>query len=140
MKQIEKLIEKFMNAETTLQEEQTLYTYFKKKDIPEELEEYREFFLTLGEVAPAIPKAKTVWLRKPLRWVAAASILLVLGGASLWGLQKDQKEEPVCYLKINGKVITDKEVVLKHMEEKMALLMLSEERPQLEFVGKTIEQ
>ena len=41
---IEKLIEKYENAETSLQEEQELKTFFQKDDVPVHLLEYKALF------------------------------------------------------------------------------------------------
>lgn len=48
---VHNLIERFLNAETTLQEEQMLMEYFRREDVPEELRQYSEMFLDYGEVA-----------------------------------------------------------------------------------------
>ena len=41
---IEKLVEKYLNAETTLQDEKTLRTYFKEAIVPTHLQEYAYLF------------------------------------------------------------------------------------------------
>ena len=41
---IEKLVEKYLNAKTTLQDEKTLRKYFKEGIIPSHLEEYARLF------------------------------------------------------------------------------------------------
>ena len=51
--EIQNLIERFLDAETTLQEEQQLMEYFRQEDIPEELMQYREMFLDYIEVTPS---------------------------------------------------------------------------------------
>lgn len=45
---IHQLIERFLDAETTLQEEQQLYEFFAQDDIPSDLEPYREMFRDLA--------------------------------------------------------------------------------------------
>ena len=50
--EIKALIERFFEGETTLEEEQWLYDYFKQtKDLPGELETYREMFLGFDAIA-----------------------------------------------------------------------------------------
>ena len=39
---IRQLMERFLNAETTLEEEQTLYEYFQGEDVADDLMPYRE--------------------------------------------------------------------------------------------------
>lgn len=54
--EIQKLIERFLNAETTLQEEQQLMEYFRQSDIPEDLLQYREMLLgydAISEIEPS---------------------------------------------------------------------------------------
>lgn len=41
---IRQLMEQFLNAETTLEEEQTLYEYFQGEDVADDLMPYREAF------------------------------------------------------------------------------------------------
>lgn len=48
---IRQLMKRFLNAETTLEEEQTLYNYFQKKDIADDLKPYREAFQSFSAVS-----------------------------------------------------------------------------------------
>ena len=41
---IRQLMERFLNAETTLEEEQTLYAYFQNENVADDLKPYREAF------------------------------------------------------------------------------------------------
>jgi len=41
---IQQLLERFLNAETTLEEEQTLYEYFQGDDVADDLKPYRKVF------------------------------------------------------------------------------------------------
>lgn len=47
-KRIEQLLEKYWNAETSLEEEQELHQYFKGQDVPENLKETAELFRYFG--------------------------------------------------------------------------------------------
>lgn len=47
---IHQLIERFLDAETTLEEETLLYEFFSQDVIPSELEPYREMFIDLGSL------------------------------------------------------------------------------------------
>ena len=63
---IRQLMERFLQAETTLEEEQALYNYFQKKDIADDLMPYREVFQSFSAVS-GIEKAMSqthtpVWI------------------------------------------------------------------------------
>lgn len=108
---IHKLIERFLDAETTLQEEQMLMEYFRREDIPEDLKQYREMFLDYGEVASLqLPQEEDTVELLPLQnvqdgemqkpkqppriiwpWVAAASIAILF--AFCIGFLYNNKEE-----------------------------------------------
>ncbi len=48
---IRQLVERFLNAETTLEEEKTLYNYFQGADIADDLMPYREMFQSFSAVS-----------------------------------------------------------------------------------------
>ena len=78
---IEKLIEKYENAETSLQEEQDLKLYFKQNNIPEHLQAYKAMF-GYFEQSGTERFTKTIPLKprkQPWKWltVAASVVLLV---------------------------------------------------------------
>ena len=118
--QLSKLIERFLNAQTTEAEEQTLAEYFQSAEsVPEEWQPVKELFfsfqtdayeLTDSELAaltaePAAPKRKVV----PLYWFAAAAacaaILFVIGSTVLWN---DAKHEKIAKTEaINAPAVTD---------------------------------
>ena len=103
-KYIEQLLERYWNAETTLEEESILRTFFSQKDIPAEMEPLRALFTdeacgqTLGDdfdvrmleminesEAPKTVKAREVKLSERLiplfKAAAIVAIILTLGGA-----------------------------------------------------------
>ena len=43
-KRIEELLERFFDGETSIAEEKELYQFFKRQDLPENLEQYRSVF------------------------------------------------------------------------------------------------
>ncbi len=114
-KDIHNLIERFLDAETTLQEEQTLIEYFRGADIPEDLEQYREMFLDYGEVASLQPSQEEDAVemipvqnvqdgekQKPKlpprimwRWAVAASIaiLFAFGIGFLYNNKEEEKPQ-----------------------------------------------
>ena len=103
-KYIEQLLERYWDAETTLEEESILRTFFSQKDIPAEMEPLRALFTdeacgqTLGDdfdvrmlemisedEAPKTVKAREVKLSNSLmplfKAAAVVAIILTLGGA-----------------------------------------------------------
>lgn len=106
-KYIEQLLEQYFNAETTLEEEDILRSFFRQADIPAEMQQWKALFTTqeetLGEdfdvrilsmieqennresVATTIVKARRVTLRHRLmplfKAAAVVAIILTLGGA-----------------------------------------------------------
>lgn len=81
---IEKLVEKYLNAETSLQEEATLRDYFSSDNVAPHLEEYQVMF-SYFQFSKDETYTKTIQLeskntkRKNLKWlsVAASVVLLV---------------------------------------------------------------
>lgn len=128
---IQNLIERFLDAETTLQEEQQLMEYFRQEDIPEELMQYREMFLDYGVLLPlprggeytntlSDSKVVTVELsreKQPPRiirlWAVAASIavLMVLGAGYLYNINKVEEKQQVA--KVDPKPIVAPKVEVK---------------------------
>lgn len=129
--EIQNLIERFLDAETTLQEEQQLMEYFRQEDIPEELMQYREMFLDYEALLPlprggeytntlSDSKVTTVELsreKQPPRiirlWAVAASIavLMVLGAGYLYNINKVEEKKQVA--KVDPKPIVTPKVEVK---------------------------
>ena len=81
---IEKLVEKYLNAETTLQEEQTLTEYFLSENVASHLQEYSYMFGYFNKSKDE-SYTKTIQLKpkkskaKNWKWLQiAASIVLIL--------------------------------------------------------------
>jgi hypothetical protein len=132
------LIERFLNAETTLAEEDRLYRYFAGAEVAPELEEYREMFLGLKALAlppeqqmqvqaaaepdevPMAPHANR--LRLVMRYAAAAVVALVIGVA----ISHRQEEGNYCIAYIGGRTTTDEDIVMNEMTTVMHGLMTYE--------------
>lgn len=105
-KYIEQLLERYWAAETTLEEEGILRTFFSQKDIPAEMMPYRDLFAyettesenhhlgedfdarilaMIQEEAPATVKAREISMKQrfmPLfKAAAVVAIILTIGGA-----------------------------------------------------------
>ena len=78
------LVERFLNAETTLEEEKTLYNYFQGADIADDLMPYREMFQSFSavsgiEIEEDMPIARTpVWIVL-LRTVTTMAAVFLIG-------------------------------------------------------------
>ena len=80
---IRQLMERFLNAETTLEEERTLYEYFQGDDIADDLKPYREAFQGFAAVKgmdKPEPQQQTP------AWVIALRILSSVAAMYLVGL------------------------------------------------------
>ena len=112
-KYIEQLLERYWEAETSLQEETILRTFFSQPDIPENLRKYQSLFVceqqkkdVLGEDFDArildqigdAPMAKTVTLKSRLmplfKAAAIVAIILTLGNAAQapWDIWEDPRD------------------------------------------------
>ena len=99
-KYIEQLMERYWNAETSMEEESILRSFFSQENIPAEMEQWRSLFVAdepklsddfdarilamIGEEAQSV-KAKEVKLTQRLmplfKAAAVVAIILTLGGA-----------------------------------------------------------
>ena len=79
---IRQLMERFLNAETTLEEEQTLYEYFQGEDVAADLQPYREAFQGFAAVKgmdkPKPQKQTPAWLIV-LRTVTSMAAIFLVG-------------------------------------------------------------
>jgi hypothetical protein len=96
---IEKLLEKYLNAETSLQEEATLKNYFTEGTIAPHLQEYKSMF-TYFTLSKEETYTKTIELdpkkskRSNLKWLSvAASLALLVSVYTGSKIYKQQKLE-----------------------------------------------
>ncbi|MCR5312349.1 MAG: hypothetical protein K6E54_01635 [Bacteroidaceae bacterium] len=81
---IQKLIERYLEADTTLEEEHLLYEYFKGNDIPEELLPYAKMFREYAAIADKSnlvkekPKQKTIPIWSYGAIAAACAVIALL--------------------------------------------------------------
>ena len=110
--EIDTLLNRFLSAQTTEAEEQTLADYFQgAESVPQEWQPYRELFLSFqtdayeltdSELAtltaePAAPKRKVRLLYWLSAAAACAAILFVIGSAVLWNDAKHQNKINNCH-------------------------------------------
>lgn len=136
---IRTLTDRFLDGETTLEEEQELYDFFaatndkaernSQDDLPEDLRPIQEMFrdfAALQAVAPTRSEEEshaTIQRLTPRRsrwWIAAAAVavLVIMGGAALYHFQHEDE----CVAYIYGQRVTDRDVVLGEMQKTMAVL------------------
>ncbi|TXD51774.1 MULTISPECIES: hypothetical protein [unclassified Polaribacter] len=95
---IEKLVEKYENAETTLQEEATLKNYFTKEDVAPHLQEYMYLF-SYFELAKDETYTKTVKLKptksktRNLKWLSVAAAVALLISVFIGKHQYDEHQQ-----------------------------------------------
>ena len=109
----------FMDGDTTLAQERLLYRYFSQTDVADDLQEYREMFMLLAQVANEEPSAKDAsgGSGSIFRWLAvAASVALILTiGVALLQPDSECAYDPACFAQVyggsyvvrNGQRITD---------------------------------
>lgn len=132
---IQYLIERFLNGETTLAEEQSLYDYFQRQEVDKEFEQYQEMFRWYANGMPEevlekkSKNRKAIAMRMKWAFIGIAASLLILVGVGVKKYQKLQEEYAIyegSYIVRDGKKMTDiKEILpeLKATEQKVAEMM-----------------
>ena len=118
---IRTLTDRFFDGDTTPEEEQELYEFYRQDELPEDLQTNRELFRdlsALGTLAPSL--RQTAPHRRRHWWIAAAAVaaLLLVGGATLYRHQLEDE----CVAYIYGERVTDRDVVLGEMQKTMTAL------------------
>tara|TARA_B110000908_G_scaffold172095_1_gene237640 strand:+ start:4133 stop:4567 length:435 start_codon:yes stop_codon:yes gene_type:complete len=131
---IEKLVDKYLNAETTLQEEATLKNYFTGAFVAEHLREYAPLFNYFA-IAKAETFTKTIQLtpekskKKHFKWWSvAASVVLLLSifiGRQEYKNNEQRKEAKIIYAQVT-KGLALLSLNLKKGEQAVATLYLYE--------------
>lgn len=117
---IRELISKYLEAETTVAEEQQLSEYFRKGEIEAEFEEYQSMFgyfesqkmVESSRVANPSPEK-----RKRRAWIPAAAAAVVLMGIGVFGWQATHQQE-----KSDLGTFDDPEVALRETRKALDLL------------------
>ncbi|MFT4222436.1 hypothetical protein [Dysgonomonas sp.] len=109
MNDIDKLLEKYFDGETSLNEEQILRDYFLQTKTEGRHKAYKPMFNFFSEEKREIsPKKKTN--SSFFRWIGiAASILLIAGVWSLFYISNGKETKSLVY--VNGKKVTDASLI-----------------------------
>jgi hypothetical protein len=112
---IEDLVNKYFEGETTCEEERELRRYFTSEDVPKGLQAYRPIFAYFEEEAKQNKQSRTEGKNKNIKQRLiyafsgmAAGILLAIGIATLY---QQYDTTPSNYVIIDGKKYTDASLV-----------------------------
>ncbi len=104
---IEKLVEKYLNAETTLQEETTLRNYFKEGNVAPHLQEYAYMFNYFATIKDET-YTKTIQLepkkskKKNFKWLSVAASIMLLFSVFIGKNEYDKYRAEVEFAKISN--------------------------------------
>ena len=120
-KEIDKLIDKYLEGTTTPEEELLLAREVNRPDGPVEWEAIRAMLgtLTLDEAAydeeMARRRSRSMWTRR-IGWAMAASIVVV-AGIGLWFNSQQESSTDIAIAYVDGQTITDEDRVLAMAED-----------------------
>ena len=123
-KEIERLVERFFDGETTTEEEARLYKGFRRKRLPDSLERMRpvmEAFSSMSEEKPQ--RAKTVSIVRRALMGAAAMLALIVGIAIYSNYHEEQSLARIyggSYVIENGRRIDDLSAIQDDIERALA--------------------
>ncbi len=139
--EIEELLNRYFEGETSLQEEQTLKEYFLNADNVPAKWNYAKAMFT-GFSSNKEVTSHTVVVKKkgmPLKRIAAAAAVVALLSVSV-ALFVPKEKEIYCY--VNGKPVTDYELALKHAERAFGIMEKEISKPaqSLDLIEKEVEK
>ena len=132
---VRQLVDRFLEGETSNEQEQQLYAYFRQKGIPESLQPYREMFQwyddgmqspTIQELEQQVTQTskqvRVVKFRKLWIAVSVAAMLVLVGGAGIYFMRQQQIREQYSeyagsYIIRNGKKMTDLALIMPELKQ-----------------------
>ena len=118
---IRTLTDRFLEGETTLEEERELYAFYRSEEVPDDLLSLRPLFLGLEEIqleTPSItPKKKKGDWRKWVMIAASVLVLFLLGGSFLW-----QQQQNECVAYVYGERVTDRDLIMQELERSIGTM------------------
>lgn len=134
---IEVLVEKYLNAETSLQEEATLRTYFLSDHVAPHLQEYQVLFGYFSKVKEEtytktiqLDAEKTNW-----KWLSVAASVLLLVSVHFGNTYAEQKKVEKQYAQVSS-ILKMLSVNLKKGDQAVASLYTYENTVQKIFKTK----
>ena len=148
---IKRLIDLFMEGETNLEQERTLYSFFAiSENVPSELEEYKEIFQGFASIDQSASKieqpiARPAQKRISLRNIiyAAASVALIAGIFLLADKQEEEQLESLyagSYMIIDGKRIDDLQKIKPDIDRILAYAEQMEQSTSISSHLQSIEE
>lgn len=123
-KEIERLVERFFDGETTTEEEARLYKVFRRKRLPDSLERMRPVMEAFGSMSEEKPQwAKTVSIVRRALMGAAAMLALIVGIAIYSNYHEEQSLARIyggSYVIENGRRIDDLSAIQDDIERALA--------------------
>ena len=118
---IRTLTDRFLEGETTLEEERELYAFYRSEEVPDDLLSLRPLFVGLEEIqleTPSItPKKKEGDWRTWVMIAASVLVLFLLGGSFLW-----QQQQNECVAYVYGERVTDRDVIMQELERSIGTM------------------
>ena len=118
---IRTLTDRFLEGETTLEEERELYAFYRSEEVPDDLLSLRPLFVGLEEIqleTPSItPKKKKGDWRKWVMIAASVLVLFLLGGSFLW-----QQQQNECVAYVYGERVTDRDLIMQELERSIGTM------------------
>ena len=118
---IRTLTDRFLEGETTLEEERELYAFYRSEEVPDDLLSLRQLFVGLEEIqleTPSItPKKKKGDWRKWVMIAASVLVLFLLGGSFLW-----QQQQNECVAYVYGERVTDRDLIMQELERSIGTM------------------
>ena len=123
-KEIERLVERFFDGETTTEEEARLYKVFRRKRLPDSLERMRPVMEAFGSTSEEKPqRAKTVSIVRRALMGVAAILALIVGIAIYSNYHEEQSLARIyggSYVIENGRRIDDLSAIQDDIERALA--------------------
>ena len=139
--EIEELLNRYFEGETSLQEEQTLKEYFLNADnVPAKWNYAKAMFTGFSSNKEVTSHTDAVKKKgMPLKRIAAAVAVVALLSVSV-ALFVPKEKEIYCY--VNGKPVTDYELALKHAERAFGIMEKEISKPAqgLDLIEKEVEK
>jgi hypothetical protein len=120
---IEKLLEKYFEGETSLSEETRLSDYFTSADVAPHLAQYRPLFGYFAQQREEKPTKEFTFKQKrnPVAWLSVAASLIVLIGLGWFWLKPHQQTQATTDLG----TFKDPKIALAETQKALALLSVN---------------